>query len=309
MRNIFAAELSRLSQSHDDVILMYGDIGNKLFDEFKEKNPGKFFNAGVAEASMVGVAAGLAKKGFRPFVYTINSFLYLKAFEQIKLDVCYANIPVVLVGTGSALSYSGLGSTHHSLEDIGALRTIPNLEIYAPSSPRDLKELIPYIYERGRPSYIRIGKKGERDLELKYASINSDDYFGPFVSEGEKTAQTLICCMGTIAENVEKAVRVFDPSRSKVSLAIFSQIAPIQRDAVRRLMSNYRKCLVIEEHCSVGGLQSVLMELSNGLPSSPKIEMINTPLDFFVGLGETESARQYLGLSVEALVRKFNESL
>jgi len=308
VRNAFAAELSRLSQSHDNVILMYGDIGNKLFDVYKEKNPGKSFNAGVAEASMVGVAAGLAKKGFRPFVYTINSFLYLKAFEQIKLDVCYANLPVVLVGTGSALSYSGLGSTHHSLEDVGTLRTIPNLEIYAPSSPGDIKDLIPYIYERGKPSYIRIGKKGECDLELNYNRSISNDYFGPFVSEGKKSAQTLICCMGTIAENVEKAIRIFDPSRQKISLAIFPQVAPINRDAVRRLMSDYRKCIIVEEHCSVGGLQSILMELSYGLSSSPIIETINIPLNFFVGLGETESARQYLGLSVEELVRKFNES-
>lgn len=309
MRNTFAAELSRLSQSQDNVVLMYGDIGNKLFDEFKEKNPGKFFNAGVAEASMVGVAAGLAKKGFRPFVYTINSFLYLKAFEQIKLDVCYTNVPVVLVGTGSALSYSGLGSTHHSLEDVGVLRTIPNLEIYTPSCPRNLKDLIPYIYNRGRPSYIRIGKKGECDLGLNYSSLSKDDHFGPFVSKAKKSAQTLICCMGTIADNVEKAVRIFDPSCSKVSLAIFSQIAPINREAVGRLISNYKKCIVIEEHCSVGGLQSVIMELSHDLPSSPKIKAINVPLNFFVGLGETENARQYLGLSVEALVRNFNESV
>jgi transketolase len=104
MRNRFAEELTKIAIENDDIVLLYGDIGNRLFDNFKKSLPNRSFNCGVAEPNMVGVAAGLAKTGFTPFVYTINTFLYLRAFEQIKLDVCYPRVPVIMVGTGSGLS-------------------------------------------------------------------------------------------------------------------------------------------------------------------------------------------------------------
>lgn len=162
MRNAFASAIHHLAREHKDVFLLYGDIGNKLFDGYKEEFPQRAINSGVAEANMVSVAAGLAKEGFKPFAYTINSFLYLKALEQIKLDVCYTDLPVTLVGTGAALNYSALGTTHHSLEDVGVLRNLSNLQIFSPSDPGELSRLIGYIYANSGPSYIRLGKKGRR---------------------------------------------------------------------------------------------------------------------------------------------------
>ena len=140
MRNAFAQKLAELQQIQNELVLVYGDIGNKLFDKFKSLDNSKYINAGIAEASMISMAAGLAKGGFRPVVYTINSFLYLKTVEQIKIDICYPNLPVILVGTGGGLAYSELGTTHHSLEDIGMLTTIPNLQILAPSDVFEVSE-------------------------------------------------------------------------------------------------------------------------------------------------------------------------
>ena len=97
MRNTFAEHLTKLNLEVKDLVLIYGDIGNKLFDKFKNDVDSKYINAGIAEASMVSMAGGLAKGGFRPIIYTINSFLYLKSIEQIKLDICYPNLPVILV--------------------------------------------------------------------------------------------------------------------------------------------------------------------------------------------------------------------
>src|SRR6202043_803040 len=104
-------------------------------DKFKAKHPARFFNCGVAEANMMGVAAGMAMEGLRPVAYTITPFITTRCLEQIRVDVCYHNVPVVIVGTGSGLSYASLGATHHSCEDIGLLRLLPNMTVVCPGDP------------------------------------------------------------------------------------------------------------------------------------------------------------------------------
>ena len=115
MRNAFADELTQLAEQDPRLVLLSGDIGNKLFDKFKDIDDLRFYNCGIAEANMMGVAAGMALSGLRPFVYTITPFTTTRCFEQIRVDVCYHKAPVVIVGTGAGLSYAELGPTHHSL--------------------------------------------------------------------------------------------------------------------------------------------------------------------------------------------------
>ena len=118
MRNAFADEANKLAKTDPRIVLLSGDIGNKLFDKFKDTNHGRFINCGIAEANMMGVAAGMALSGLRPIVYTITPFTTTRCFEQIRVDACYHNVPVIIVGTGSGLSYAELGPTHHSCEDL-----------------------------------------------------------------------------------------------------------------------------------------------------------------------------------------------
>ena len=127
MRNAFAKQITRLAQQDERVVLLSGDIGNRLFDDFKAKCPGRFFNCGVAEANMIGMAAGMAMSGLRPFCYTITPFITYRCMEQIRVDVCYHDVPVVIVGTGAGLAYASLGATHHSCEEMGMLRLLPGL--------------------------------------------------------------------------------------------------------------------------------------------------------------------------------------
>src|SRR5258708_18574645 len=142
MRNSFAHEITRLAQEDDRIVLLSGDIGNRLFDEFKLKCPGRFHNCGVAEANMIGVAAGLAMTGLRPVCYTIAPFITYRCLEQIRVDVCYHNVPVTIVGTGAGLAYASLGGTHHSCEEMGMLRLLPGLAVLAPADEWEVRGAI-----------------------------------------------------------------------------------------------------------------------------------------------------------------------
>src|SRR3954466_2919798 len=161
MRNEFAAEITRLAAEDERVVLLSGDIGNRLFDDFKAKCPGRFLNCGVAEANMMGVAAGMAMSGLRPVCYTITPFLTYRCMEQIRIDVCYHHVPVVIVGTGAGLSYASLGATHHSCEEMGMLRLIPGLAVVAPADQVEVRAALKAALEYPGPVYMRIGKKGE----------------------------------------------------------------------------------------------------------------------------------------------------
>ena len=161
MRNSFAKQITELARKDPRVVLMAGDIGNRLFDHLKAQCPDRFFNCGVAEANMIGMAAGLAMSGLRPFCYTITPFLTYRCLEQIRVDVCYHDVPVVLVGTGSGLSYASLGATHHSCEEMGMLRLLPGLAVLAPADALEVRAALKAALNYPHPVYIRIGKKGE----------------------------------------------------------------------------------------------------------------------------------------------------
>jgi transketolase len=160
MRNAFADEITELAAIDKRVVLLSGDIGNKLFDNFKKIDKNRFYNCGVAEANMMGVAAGMALSGLRPIIYTITPFTTTRCFEQIRVDVCYHRAPVIIVGTGSGLSYAELGPTHHSLEDMAILRTLPGMCVLAPCDVFELRAALRVALQQDRPVYILIGKKG-----------------------------------------------------------------------------------------------------------------------------------------------------
>jgi len=292
MRDLLAKRLTELSQSNPELFLIYGDIGNRLFDEFKTKNNGRYMNAGIAESSMVTLAAGMARFGFRPIVYTINSFLYLKAIEQIKIDICYPNLPVILIGTGSALSYSELGTTHHSLEDFGILSTIPNLQLISPADSLEVAESLEWAINSNKPTYIRLGKKENLLLHKGELGFKKEN-FGPFQILKFENASAAILSTGAITGEVYQAVIDNDLN---LDLWSIPQIKPIGED-IFMILKQYSKLFIIEEHNFIGGLGSMLAALyAQKQVVTPKMFFINTGDQFHTGLGNIGSARELLKL-------------
>src|SRR3954469_14318618 len=138
MRTAFSKSLVEAAVADPRVVLLTGDHGYALFDEFRQACPRQYLNAGVAEQNMVGVAAGLAKGGMRPVVYGLSAFVPVRVLEQIKMDVCYESLPVLFIGDGAGVVYSSLGTSHQCTEDISALRAVPNITILSPADDLEM---------------------------------------------------------------------------------------------------------------------------------------------------------------------------
>ena len=160
MRDVFCQTLVAAS-SNPDFVFLTGDLGFKALEPLQDALGDRFINAGVSEQNMVSMAAGLAKMGFRPWVYSIAPFLYARPFEQIRNDVCLHNLPVVMVGNGGGYGYGVMGSSHHALEDYGSLLTLANLRAFVPAFDSDMAPMVDRLMTSGHPAYLRLGRSEE----------------------------------------------------------------------------------------------------------------------------------------------------
>jgi len=224
MRNTFAEEATKIANEDDRLVLLTGDIGNRLFDKFKEVAPKRFYNCGIAEGNMMSVAAGLALSGLRPVVYTITPFLTTRCFEQIRVDVCYHKAPVIIIGTGSGLSYASLGPTHHSLEDIAILRTLPEMTVIAPSDSNELRLAFREALSLDTPVYIRIGKKGEPEIHKYLNQLNIGESI--ILKKGNDVS---LICSGTILSEAIEAGKILDEKGISVEVVSMHTIKPIDK--------------------------------------------------------------------------------
>jgi transketolase len=294
MRNAFADEMTQLAKHDDRVVLLSGDIGNKLFDEFKKVDSNRFYNCGVAEANMMGVAAGMALCGFRPVIYTITPFTTTRCFEQIRVDVCYHKAPVIIVGTGSGLSYAELGPTHHSLEDMAILRTLPGMCVMAPADAVELRFALRAALTQTRPVYIRIGKKGEPNLHTDLSPIT----IGKAVPL-RKGNDVALLGAGTILSHVLKAADLLKAQGVNAEVASFHTIKPLDEDYLASVSERCQLLVTIEEHGVIGGLGGAVSEWRARVHSSTPLISLGTPDEFLHEVGSQDYAREKFGLTAE----------
>ena len=161
MRNAFVDELMRLAAADERVVLIVGDLGFSVVEGFAERFGGRFINAGIAEQNMMGMAAGMASEGLRPFVYSIANFPTFRCAEQIRNDVDYHRLPVTVVSVGGGLAYGNLGYSHHAVQDYGLMRLMPHMTLAAPGDPMQVRACMRWIHANPGPAYLRLGKAGE----------------------------------------------------------------------------------------------------------------------------------------------------
>jgi len=293
MRNAFAKEITEIASTDDRFVLLSGDIGNMLFDRYKEVAPNRFFNCGVAEANMIGLAAGMAMSGLRPFAYTITPFITTRVMEQIRVDLCYHNVPAVICGVGSGLSYASLGATHHSCEDIAMLRALPNMTVLCPGDAMEVHACIRAAFAHDGPSYIRLGKKGEPVI---HGSVPDLVIGQPLtICEGEEVC---ILSVGTMLPMAMEASKILAKQGISTGVVSFHTVKPLNTEFLNEVFARHRIIVTIEEHSLIGGFGSAVAEwLADEDDMPAKLYRVGTPDAFFCEAGEQEYARERLGLN------------
>jgi transketolase len=305
MRNAFAKQITVLAQQDLRIVLLSGDIGNRLFDDFKAKCPNRFFNCGVAEANMIGVAAGLAMSGLRPVCYTITPFITYRCIEQIRIDLCYHHVPVVIVGTGSGLSYASLGTTHHSCEEVGMLRLLPGLAILAPADEWEVRAGLKAALRDPGPVYMRIGKKGEPVVHKAEPSFS----LGKAISIREGTDICLLSTGTMLSVTLATASLL---AQRGLSTAVFSvpSVKPLDEPLLEDVFSRFKVVATIEEHSVLGGLGGSVAEWrADAAAPRGRLLRFGTRDEFLHVTCDQEEAREYFGLVPAAIAGRIQESL
>lgn len=293
MRNAFADELTKLS-SDPRVVMLSGDIGNRLFDKFRAAAPQRFFNCGVAEQNMMGVAAGMAMSGYRPFAYTIAPFVTTRCLEQIRTDACYHEAPVTVVAVGAGLAYAGLGPTHHSCEDIAFLRAIPNLVVICPGDAFEVRAAMRAVLRQDHPAYIRLGKKGEATV---HTEVPPDFRIGKAITV---RAGADVCLLSTGNMLPEAVGAAEDLAARGISAEVvsFHTVKPLDEDRLRDSFLRFRLVATMEEHSLIGGFGSAVAEwLVDHQGPAEKLLRFGTPDRFYKLSGEQEFAREQLHIT------------
>ena len=306
MRNAFADELTKLGTEDGRVVMLSGDIGNRLFDKFKDKHPSRFFNCGVAEANMMGVAAGMAMNGLRPVAYTITPFVTTRCLEQIRTDVCYHEVPVTIVAVGAGLAYSGLGPTHHACEDISFLRSIPNMVVICPGDAFEVRGALRAAMQQDRPVYIRMGKKGE---PVVHKGPIADFAIGKAITIEEGSDVCLLSTGNMLPEAVEAAHALKDKGLS-AEVVSFHTVKPLDEACLKDAFARFKLVATLEEHSLIGGFGAAVSEWLADTETQPKRFLrFGTPDAFFKKSGEQEYAREVLGLTGHQIGEKVVHAL
>ncbi|MEE8530959.1 MAG: transketolase C-terminal domain-containing protein [Hyphomicrobium sp.] len=306
MRNAFADELTKLGNEDPRVVMLTGDIGNRLFDRFRATHAERFFNCGVAEANMMGVAAGMAMSGLRPIVYTITPFVTTRCLEQIRVDVCYHEAPVTIVAVGAGLSYAGLGPTHHSCEDISFLRSIPNMVVICPGDAWEVRAALRAALGQDRPVYIRMGKKGE---PLVHANIPADFVIGRAITIEDGKDVCLLSTGNMLPETIAAAHLLREKGVS-VRAVSFHTVKPLDDSCLEETFTDFRLVATVEEHSLIGGLGAGVAEwvIDNAIRPRQFLRF-GTKDAFFKLSGEQKFVREQLGLTGQQIADRILDSL
>jgi transketolase len=300
MRNAFASAITDLAGSDPRVVLLSGDIGNRLFDNFRARHPERFYNCGVAEADMIGVAAGMAMSGLRPIAYTITPFITTRCLEQIRVDICYQKAPVTIVGVGAGLAYASLGPTHHACEDIALLRALPGMAVVCPGDPVEVRLALQAALQWPRGVYIRLGKKGEPRVHTTLPNFR----IGRAITLRNGRHACLLSTGNLLPTAIETADRL-NAVGITAQLASFHTVKPLDEEYLAMAFRNFDIVATLEEHSLVGGFGSAVAEwLADQGPQRAALCRIGTPDAFFHEAGEHEHARHRLGLTAEQITRK-----
>lgn len=296
MRKAFIESLLAAAKADPRIWLLCGDLGFSVLDPFAVEFPERYINCGVAEQNMIGVAAGLAKEGKIPFVYSIANFSTLRCLEQIRNDVAYHDLPVRIVSVGAGFAYGAAGFTHFGIEEVAALRAFPNLLVVSPGDPIEAAASVTALARDRRPAYLRLGKGGETAVHPTPLELT----LGHAIQVQDGDQATVLASGSLLATAVEAAN---DLAASGINIRVLSvpTIAPLDSNAIQKAAYETGNLVTVEEH-TIGGLGSAVAELvaTEGLPA--KLKMVCIGKERTTPAGGHAFLRSEYGLTADQIV-------
>ena len=264
MRDNFINALIKLAEKDKEIVLLTGDLGFGVFEKFESSFPGQYFNVGVAEQNMIGLATGLSLEGKKVVTYSIGNFGILRCLEQIRNDACYHDVNITIIANGGGFSYGSLGMSHHATEDLAILRALPNMSVVAPCTGNEAGEAITAMIMNGGTGYLRLDKTSAKDCF-------SNDPFVIGKSRRYKEGKdiTLIATGGILGEANTASIELKKIGIEARVVGMHS-IKPIDVGEIIDAVSNTGGIVTIEEHNKDGGLGSAVSEVCMDLGMIPR---------------------------------------
>lgn len=299
MRNTLARSLYELAKEDERIVVLVADISPAgAMEDFRREFPDRFINTGVAEAAMIGLAAGLAMRGFKPFCYTIATFALFRPYEFIRCDLAYQNLPVTIVGMGAGLAYPTLGGTHQAIEDVAVAMACPNLAVLVPCDPAETAACARWCAAResGGPVYMRIGKAGEPGLIARAPPLEIGSRWFRGIRNASKETHDLVLSYGSIALLGYALAQHID-----ADMAVVPMLSDDMRPMVGALLDGYRRVVVVEE--ASGGPLALRL---GAWQSEVEVVSASLPRDFSHAYGTRAELLDAAGLSVEKIAAALN---
>lgn len=286
MRNTFSKNIYDMIKKDKRIMVILGDIGVYSFKDVFKKYRKNIINIGILEQTMVGVAAGMSIRKKIPFIHTISPFVLNRAYEQIKIDICYQNLNVNIVTVGSSFDYSSMGCTHHCPEDIAIINKIPNIKIYYPGNSIELKKLL-LEYKENCPKFYRIS---DYNHSQKIKIIKNKAHV---LKKGSKGT---IIVFGSTLSLIEKYLNELD-----VTIIYITTIKPLDTATIKKNIVN-NKIIMIQDFYN-GSLTYEINKISN----SAKIYEIGIPVKFLVNYGIKEEHYKKIKLNPKNIIKKIKK--
>ena len=297
MRDTFVSNLIDIAQTDPKIFLVCGDLGFNVLEEFRDSFPDRFLNGGISEQNIAGLCSGLAREDYKVFFYSIGNFPTLRCMEQIRYDIAYHKMNVNIVAVGGGYAYGSLSTSHHATEEIGMLRTIPNMMVCSPSDPSEVKEILQITSSDSSPSYMRLNRSGEEHIkfidDFELGNLHLAYQGSP------KLSKKAFISNGAICNEVYKDLIDASSSYDLYSLPI---IKPLLVDKIIEKLIMYEEIIIVEEHQLIGGLGATIQEIlydsysSSNISSLPKIFRIGIEDTFQSVAGTQDFLRERAGL-------------
>ncbi len=303
---IYGQALVELGEAHPEVVALTADLAKSTkIGEFQKKFPDRFFNVGIAEQNMFGVAAGMARAGLVPFLSTFSQFASFRSADQLHTDLCYQNVNAKVIATHSGTSFGQAGSTHHAICDLALVRSIPNLTVICPADGVETYNAVMAAYETPGPFYIRINRGFDRVL---YKNSDYGFQIGKAVTVNEGSDLTIIATGSCVFQAWEAAQFLEKNDGLKIRVLDMHTIKPIDKEAIIKAVMDTRRIITVEDHTVLGGLGSAVAEVMAEAGKGCAFKKLGHQ-DKFAPIGLHEDIMNAVGIDSNGIINAVRETM